>query len=82
MKQIRGDLLLRIAQWKLSCFPPSSPGFKSQLRRDFFSLLLSSWTVLRSNPSSTKQWISQMLLLVATSGAKYYKKISIVAWQS
>ena len=74
MKQIRGNLLMGIAQWKLSCFPPSSPGLDSRLRRDFFSLLLSSWAALRSNASSAKQWISPMLLLVATSGAKYYKK--------
>ena len=38
--------------------------------RDFFSLLLSWWTVLRSNPSSAKLWISQ-LQLVVTSRAKY-----------
>ena len=39
---------------KHSCFPPSSPGFESWPRRDFFSLLLSWWTVLRSNPSSAQ----------------------------
>ena len=44
------------------------------LRWDFFSLLLSFWTVLRSNPPSAKQWISQMQLAV-TSGAKYHKNI-------
>ena len=58
-----------IAQWKLSCFPPST-------RWDFFSLPLSLWTVLRTNPSSAKQWISQMLLAV-TYRAKYYKKMKI-----
>ena len=63
------------AQWKHSCFPPCSPGFKSWLRQYFFSLLLSLWTVVRSNPSSAKQWISQMQLEVM-SRAKYYKKLS------
>ena len=43
-----------------SLLPPCSPEFESRLRRDFFSLLLSLWTVLRSNPSSAKQWFSQM----------------------
>ena len=38
----------------------------------FFSLLLSLWTVFRSNPSSVKEWISQMELAVM-SRAKYYK---------
>ena len=60
---------------KHSCFPPSNSRFKSRLRRDFFSFLLSLWTVLRWNPSCAKQWISQMQLKV-TSGAKYYKKIA------
>ena len=54
-------------------FPPSSPGFKSLNCRDFFSILLSWWTVLRSNPSSAKKWISQMQLGV-TSRATNYKK--------
>ena len=45
-----------------SCFPSSSPGFESQLRCDFFSLLFSLWAVLRSNPSRAKQRISQMQL--------------------
>ena len=53
-----------VAQWKHSCFSPSSLGFQSQLCLDFFSLLLSLSTVLRSNPSSAKQWISQ----IAVSG--------------
>ena len=56
-----------------ACFPPSSPRFESQLRRDFLSLLLSLRTVLRSNPSGAKQCISQMQLAV-TSRTKYYKK--------
>ena len=64
-----------VAQRMQSCFSPRSPGFESRLRQDFFSLLLSWWTVLRSNPSSAKQWISQMQLAV-TSRAKYYKKMS------
>ena len=59
-------------QRKHSCFPPSSPGFESQLCQDFFSLLLNLWTELRLNPSSAKQWISRMQL--AVTGAKYYKK--------
>ena len=63
-----------LAQWKHSRFPPSSPRFKSRLRLDFFSLLLSLWTVLRLNPSSAKQWISQMQLAV-TFRAKCYKKV-------
>ena len=68
-----------IAQRNHSCFPPSSPGFKSWLRQDFFSLLLSLWTVSRSNPfSCAKQWISQMLLAV-TSWAKCYKKV--ISWR-
>ena len=67
-----------VAQRKHSCLPPSSPGFASQLHpdftlREFFSLLISFWTVLRSNPSSAKQWISQMQLAV-TSIARYFKK--------
>ena len=62
-----------VAQRKHSSFPPSSPGFKSQHCRDFSSLLLSWWTVLRLNPSSAKQWISQMQSAV-TSRAKYSKK--------
>ena len=63
-----------IAQRKHSCFPPSSPGFESCLYRDFFPLLLSLWTVLRSNPSSAKKQISQMRLAV-TSRANHYKNI-------
>ena len=39
-----------VAQRKHSCFPPGSPGFKSQLCQDFLSLLLSLWTVLRLKP--------------------------------
>ena len=39
----------------------------------FFSLLLSLWTVLRLNPSSAMQWISQMQSAVMST-AKYYKK--------
>ena len=62
-----------IAQWKHSCFPPSIPGFESRLSWDFFSLLLSLWTELRSHLSRAKQYISQMKLAV-TSRAKYYKK--------
>ena len=50
---------------------PAAPGLN--LGRDIFSLLLSLWTVLRSNPSSAKVWISQMQLAV-TSRAKYSKK--------
>ena len=50
-----------VAQRKHFCFPPSSPGYESQLCCDFISLLLSRWTVLRSNPSSSAmQWILQM----------------------
>ena len=40
-----------LAQRKHFCFPASSPGLESWLCQDFFSLLLSLWTVLRSNPS-------------------------------
>ena len=58
---------------KHSCLPPSSPGLESQLRQDFFSLLLILRAVLRSKPSSAKQWILQMQLAV-TSRAKYYTK--------
>ena len=50
-----------VAQRKHSCLPPSSPRFESRLYQDFFSLLLGLWTELRLNPSSAKQWISQML---------------------
>ena len=42
----------------------------------FLSLLLSWWKVLRSNPSSAKQWISQ-LQLALTSRAKYHKKVAV-----
>ena len=50
-----------VAQRKHFCFPPNSPGFESRLCHDFFSLLLSRWTVLRLNPSSSAmQWILQM----------------------
>ena len=59
-----------IAQWKHSCLPPSSPGLKSWHRQDFFSLHLTWWTVLRSNPSSAKQWISQMQLAVTSRATK------------
>ena len=59
-----------IKRRKHYCFPPSSPRFESQLRWDFFSLLLSLRTVLRSNPSSAMQWISQVQLAV-TSKAKH-----------
>ena len=62
-----------MAQRKHYCFPPSSPGFASRHHGDFFSLLLSWWTVLRLNPSSVKQRISQMQLVV-TSRAEYYIK--------
>ena len=62
------------AQKEPSCFPPSSSGFEARHGRDFFSLLLSWWTVLRSNQYSAKQWISQMQLAV-TSRAEYYKKM-------
>ena len=62
----------------LGGLPPSSPGLKSQLLRDFFSLLLSLWTVLRLNPSSAKQWILQMQLVV-TSRDKYYKTFQVTA---
>ena len=54
--------------------PPSGLGFESQLSQDFFSLLLSLRTVLRSKPSSAMQWISQMQLAV-TSRVKYFKKV-------
>ena len=40
-----------LAQRKHSCFPASSPGLETWLRRVFFSLLLSLWAVFRSNPS-------------------------------
>ena len=60
------------------CFQPSSLGFKFWLCRDFSSLPLSLWTVLRSNHSSAKQWILQMQLAV-TSRAKYFKKVHIKA---
>ena len=53
--------------------PTQQPRFESWLCPDFFSLHLSLWTALRSNPSSARQWISQMQLVV-TSRAKYYKK--------
>ena len=50
-----------VAQRKHFCFPPSSPGYESRLCHDFISLLLSRWTVLRLNPSSSAmQWILQM----------------------
>ena len=62
-----------IAQRKHCCFPPSIPSFESRLGQVFFSLQLSLWTVLRLNPSSDKQWISQMQLEV-TSRAKYHKR--------
>ena len=72
-----------ITQREHSCFPPSSPGFESRLSQDFFlreyfSLLLSSWTVLRTNPTSAMQWILQMQTAVTsvTSRVKYYKKPS------
>ena len=61
-----------VSQRKHSCFKPSSPGFESRLYREFFSIVLSLWTLLRSNPASAKQWISQMQLVVA-SRARYYQ---------
>ena len=39
--------------------------------RDFFSLLLSLWTVLWLNPSSAKQWILEMQLAMK-SRARFY----------
>ena len=48
--------------------------FSAALCQDFISLQLSWWTVLRLNPFSAKQWISQMQLAV-TSSAKYYIKM-------
>ena len=62
------------AQRKHSCFLPSSPAFESRFCQDCFSLLLSLLTELRLNPSSAKQWISQMQL-ASVSRAKYYKKL-------
>ena len=62
------------ARSKHSCFPASSPGLKSWRRQDFFSILLSWWRVLRSKPSSAKQWISQMQIAV-TSRGEYFKKV-------
>ena len=62
-----------IVQRKHSCFPPSNPRFESWLRQVFFSVLLSLWTILRLNPSTAKQWISQMQLTM-TYRAKCYKK--------
>ena len=73
VRLLRGEWGSCIAQCKHSCFPPSSPRFESHLRQDFFSLLLISWTALRSNPSCAEQWISQIQLPV-TSGAKDAKK--------
>ena len=61
-----------IAQREHSASHPAAKGLNPSFAKIFFSLLLSSWTVLRSNPS--KQWISQMQLAV-TSRAKCYKKI-------
>ena len=49
------------------------PTQQTWIRQVFFSLLLSLWTVLRSDPSRAKQWILRMQLVV-TSIAKYYKK--------
>ena len=69
-----------IAERKHSCFPPSSPGFESCLYQDYFPLLLSLWTVLRSNPSSAKKQISQMRLAV-TSRANHYKNINQLVLQ-
>ena len=55
-----------------SRFLLSIPGFKSRLHH--FSLLLSLWTVLISNPSSAKQQGILPMQLAATSQAKCYKK--------
>ena len=52
---------------------PAATGLSPGTTKIYFSLLLSWWTVLRSNAASTKQLISQMQLAV-TSIAKYYKK--------
>ena len=48
---------------------------------EFFSLLLSLWIVLRSNPSNAMQRISQMQLVVK-SRARYYKKMFLIAWNA
>ena len=61
-----------IAERKISCSPPSTPGFESQLCGYFFYLLLYLWTELRTNRSSAKEWISQTQLEM-TSIAKYFK---------
>ena len=63
---------------KHSCFPFSSPWFETHQRQDFFSLLLSLWTALRSNTSSAEKWISQMQSSVK-SRAKHYKKV-VQSW--
>ena len=48
---------------------------------NFISLLLSSWTVLKLNPSCAKQWNSQMQLVVK-SRAKYYKNTLITRFEA
>ena len=53
-----------IAQRKHSCFPTKCRRINSWFRRDFLSWLLFLWTELRSNPSSAKQSISKMQLVV------------------
>ena len=54
---------------------PAAIGLKSWLCHDFFSLLLSWWTVLRLNPSSAKQWISQIQSAVTSRAKHYWKKL-------
>ena len=56
-------------------YRPTAPGLSPSYGK-FLSFLLSLWTVLRLDPSSAKQWISQILLVV-TSRAKYYKKVYV-----
>ena len=60
-------------QRKQECFSPSSLGFYTRLGWDFFTLLLSSWTLLRSCQSSAKQQILWNQI-APKARAKYYKK--------
>ena len=57
---------LCVEQRKHSCLPTPATGSNPGSAEILFSLLFSLWTVSKSNPSSAKQWISQMQIAVTS----------------
>ena len=74
------------SEWGLnsthSCFPPSSPGFKSCHSQYFFTLQIISKNVLRLNPSSAKQWISQTQVALMSRAKCYKQSFDLAARQT